>query len=221
MFMWWLQRHWDIPLSNFTDDKFLPSIRMLRDADRRAGLKQTGTWHNNVKTMGELGLNLLQHMEKELQNIPEPDAAGGDPKLGFGWKAFHRPLSNPSIHGNNLREWQCMPTRFGGGAYSKVRLGRVRDEGGSRNVYEYSHRLLLWLMVGPPHAHDEWLVMHKCDHANCLQPDHLYYGSHMMNNKTSQDKRQLTSWGMLHEAKFLDERANRLGLMPELDAVPL
>lgn len=49
-----------------------------------------------------------------------------------------------------------------------------------------SHRVAYQIAVGP--VPDEMLILHKCDTPACVNPDHLYVGTHQMNMKDRQNK---------------------------------
>lgn len=55
--------------------------------------------------------------------------------------------------------------------YLQVLLGKDALQ---QPVWEYVHRLLLWIYVGPSHARD---CMHLCDEPRCCCPKHLWWGS--------------------------------------------
>lgn len=61
--------------------------------------------------------------------------------------------------------------------------GPIRDDGygcfQNREVYHFAHRLSWILNVGP--IGPEQNVLHTCDNRRCVNPEHLYLGSHKDN----------------------------------------
>lgn len=57
--------------------------------------------------------------------------------------------------------------------YGKMKLGRE----------QYAHRVAFVLFVGPIAPKDH--VLHRCDNPPCVNPDHLFLGSHADNMKDS------------------------------------
>lgn len=55
--------------------------------------------------------------------------------------------------------------------------------GPPQQVTELGHRLVLWLLVGPPpeRCRGEWEAMHLCHDKTCLHPAHLFWGSRRAN----------------------------------------
>ena len=53
----------------------------------------------------------------------------------------------------------------------------------SVGVNELAHRLVLWLLVGPPppRCRGEWEAMHACDNKRCIHPGHLFWGTRAAN----------------------------------------
>lgn len=62
--------------------------------------------------------------------------------------------------------------------YVKVYVGKV----GGKAKYEYAHRLVCWLVRGPPSHHQSKTCVHLCGVANCLNPLHLMWVTQAMNN---------------------------------------
>jgi hypothetical protein len=70
------------------------------------------------------------------------------------------------------------------------------------DIKESAHRLLLWLMMGPPPKPRcirvnapqsmEWEVMHSCHRKWCLNPLHLFWGTRKQNHYQNQSKPYLT-----------------------------
>jgi hypothetical protein len=196
MELWWLQIHWDTPLLDIPPEDYPKRLRPLLDSSNREGAVQSGVWAPELHTLGQLGLRILQKMQEGLQIQPPPEDRLFPQILGHGWRAFHRPRHFTMMLNNHnppLRRefWLCALQVQQG--YSRIRMGRLAgNQGGkSRSVYEYSHRLLVWLMLGPPNqlhvgldraGQLPWIAMHSCDRPNCLQPDHVFWGTSAMNN---------------------------------------
>ena len=77
-----------------------------------------------------------------------------------------------------------------------------------------AHRAAYLLFVdGTPHDKD---VLHRCDVRNCVNPDHLFLGTHADNMKDRDDKQRLARGetngkSKLTEALVLEIRARHAG----------
>lgn len=74
--------------------------------------------------------------------------------------------------------------RVDGQGYLQLTLAYdSRDEcEGGRAVIEGAHRLVLWTFCGPPNPDIlSPVVMHSCNHPNCLSPCHMCWGSQAEN----------------------------------------
>jgi hypothetical protein len=74
-------------------------------------------------------------------------------------------------------EWTASRTSLG---YGKI--------GTTRSVWEFAHRIMWMLVHGPiPDGH---IICHRCDNPPCVNPDHLFLGSHLDNFRDSQSKKR-------------------------------
>jgi hypothetical protein len=71
------------------------------------------------------------------------------------------------------------------GGYLRVQLTKTSGSAdrSDRGVFEYAHRLVAWCIYGPPPSQlgMDAVVMHTCNRADCLNPDHLAWGNRSQN----------------------------------------
>jgi len=60
--------------------------------------------------------------------------------------------------------------------YLHAQLVKNSRGGLNRGIHVSLHRLICYLSFGPPPSPEYNHVMHLCQHANCLNPDHLLWG---------------------------------------------
>lgn len=72
----------------------------------------------------------------------------------------------------------------------------------SVGVNELAHRLVLWLLVGPPpqRCRGEWEAMHACNNKRCVHPGHLYWGTRAANLVRPSD--EANSWTVCWEERL-------------------
>jgi hypothetical protein len=76
--------------------------------------------------------------------------------------------------------------------------GYVRLALGSRGASEYVHRIVCWLVWGPPTQHDK-VCSHLCGHPNCVNPHHLRWVSEATNQRMRRFHDQPDRRGKLYE----------------------
>lgn len=73
-----------------------------------------------------------------------------------------------------------------GDGYLQLTLAYDRVQG---TIREGAHRFVLWSIFGPP-PNDEWVVMHYCCHAACLNPFHMVWGTRGENLLDAREAKQ-------------------------------
>jgi hypothetical protein len=79
-----------------------------------------------------------------------------------------------------------MPDEYGCHQYPRAHLGYHKQEL-INGVLQYVHRLALERKLGCP-IRPGYLACHHCDCASCVNPDHLYEGTHKDNTADALDR---------------------------------
>jgi len=90
------------------------------------------------------------------------------------------------------------------GAYGKIRW---------QMQWYSAHRVSYEEFVGP--ITKGLLVCHKCDTPKCVNPDHLFLGSHKDNRKDAVDKNRVPKGEVNHFSKFTDKQIKEMRLLKE------
>jgi hypothetical protein len=119
---------------------------------------------------------IRQPLQVKIKTCPiedPPDTSHADMVKRFEAKVAVMP--------NGCHEWQAKIDR---GGYGKFWI----------NGFRLAHRVAWELFVGP--VPERALVLHKCDNRRCVNPDHLYLGTHWANVR---DKvvRNHSKWGRM------------------------
>lgn len=151
--------------------------------------------HSVERILNQVGA-VLHERAKALPNV---NAAMQRQLLNPLRRAFIFPLLKSSSQGypSTAEEAECMyfdPMAVGemagsgfrvdGQGYLQLTLAYdSRDEcQGGRAIIEGAHRLVLWTFCGPPKPDIlNPVVMHSCNHPNCLSPCHMCWGSQAEN----------------------------------------
>lgn len=134
------------------------------------------------------------------QPQPEPEP---EPELRFNHKVFERPpiidpaqLSAMGRDTSESRDNSCclrLDQRMMAQGHEHMaqlpegylRLQLTTNKPGVDGgiLSELAHRIITWFIHGPPHAAlgPNPVVMHTCNHPDCLNPSHLMWGTHSQN----------------------------------------
>lgn len=103
--------------------------------------------------------------------------------------------------------------RFTGGHF--YRKGRVQSYGAIlwNGRVTGAHRVLWELTNGP--VSDGLHVLHHCDHQWCVNPTHLYLGTHASNTRDAVARRRMTYGTAMWNHKLSDDDVRRIRALTE------
>lgn len=134
---------------------------------------------------------------------------------------------SPCVHLDAAKHRRMRGVRLHSDGYYIISLGR--DSNGKR-IWEYVHRLLLWVYAGPPSNESEssesesdsagaelnnphYVALHVCDRKDCLNPVHLFWGTRSDNRVADTE-----TYTTLINARrnHIDERLDPIGNTPRI-----
>ena len=138
----------------------------------------------------------------ERKNIPAYEVAKGRIKscgcVNFSKRPDRKEILKNRIlsrveKNNDCWEWKGYIARTG---YAQMKL---------QKKIKLAHRLSYELFIGD--IPENSLVLHKCDNRKCVNPDHLFLGSHFDNTRDMCEKNRQTSHGRFkpEDIKFIRE----------------
>jgi DNA-binding CsgD family transcriptional regulator len=80
-----------------------------------------------------------------------------------------------------------------------------------------AHREAFKLWVGP--LSDKEVVCHRCDNPPCINPDHLFKGTRLDNNRDTSSKRHFPLGSLHHATKLSDEVVDMIKRSPKTNLV--
>ncbi len=178
------------PLTSLPEEFELDGIRP-HTARRSSGCQRLAVWQPELSIEGKRRA-LLRHLASHC------DAAG---VLSMQYSRRHLmfPCHNRRADGCiTLRHGRGIHQRSGAGrcqAYVSIVLGRLRSgaqQSGRRYISIDAHRLVCWLVHGPPaeRGGTEECALHTWGNSCCVNPAHLEWGTQKKNVRRAHDRRR-------------------------------
>jgi len=196
-----------MPLTSLPEEFKLDGIRP-HTARRSSGRQRVAVWQPKLSIEGKRRA-LLRHLASHC------DAPGA---LSMQYSRRHLVFL-----ADDRRPDECITMRHGRGihqrsaagrcqAYVSIVLGRLRSgaqQSGRRYISIDAHRLVCWLVHGPPAERGGTAenALHKCSNSRCINPAHLEWGTQQKNARRAHERRRAAHLAMLGALPFLPQAA--------------